>query len=357
MLVGPTAPTGPGSRRGAVWAPPPPRAGVGRPPLGREGQQGTAGGGSGSGAPALWERAWGPQETFRSVSVAGLTPAAVPVQLAMNVLGRAKEPHRAEGGGQGPGPHRRVLLGLAKELSDGSDPGEGRVGRGCCQQGSAGQPRVLLPGVCGHTWGLGAGAAHRVLGLRGAVVRLAGPELGLWCCGSQRAGVTVGFVEGGVWGCRAWRGQVGAWPVRAEAWRSAVAQCASRAGADWELGAFWGEEAGKSGQGMHLIACISWRTRRRRMRSRSPSSPHPRPSFISGFSSPGQGDPREQAAERTRRPRELCPRRQGVTHLSQMGPEPQDGGSPACSEPLEGAAAGWSCPPRAWPTALSSPAP
>ena len=111
----------------------------------------------------------------------------------------------------------------------------------------------------------------------------------LW---EPRAGVTMGFGEGrrlGLGGPGG--GRWGAWPVRAEAWRSAVAQCASRAGADWEWGAFWGEEAGKSGPGMHLIACISWRTRRRRMCARSPSPPHPsHPRFLIWvLRSPGAG--------------------------------------------------------------------
>ena len=82
----------------------------------------------------------------------------------------------------------------------------------------------------------------------------------------------------------------------------------------------------------------------------------PTPASLSGFcEAPGQGDPREQAVERTRRPRELCPRRQGVTPSFTDGPRASGWGQLACSEPLEGAAAGWSCPPRAWPAALSSP--
>ena len=54
-------------------------------------------------------------------------------------------------------------------------------------------------------------------------------------------------------------GRGGGWGELGSAWRSAGARCASRAGADSELGVgcLLGEEAVKSELGMHLIACIS----------------------------------------------------------------------------------------------------
>lgn len=170
--------------------------------------------------------------------------------------------------------------------------------------------------------------------------------------GAGRAG-DRGFVEGGVWGWEAWRGQVGGLACACRGLRSAVAQCVSRAGADWELGAFWGE-AGKSGQGMHLIACISWRTRRRRMRLVPSPPPPPRFPYLL-CEAPGQGD-QEQAEGENQKASRAVPQETGCDPIFHRWDPSLRMGAAGLLRAPEGAAAGWSCPPRAWPsTALSSP--
>ena len=133
--------------------------------------------------------------------------------FAMNVLGRAKGRTGLRVVVKALDPTAGQLLGLAKELSDEIQI-QVRVGwAGVAVSGGVlASPGRCSPGACRDTWRvLGAGdQPWGVLGLWGAVVRLAGPELGLQGAVGVQGWGDPGLRGGEAFGAgRAWQGQVG----------------------------------------------------------------------------------------------------------------------------------------------------
>ena len=183
-------------------------------PTGAREQQGDRGGWLGIwGACPVWELGPGPPRDVRfCLSQASLR---LPSQynFAMNVLGRAKGRTGLRVVVRALDPTAGQLLGLAKELSDEIQI-QVRVGQtGVAVSGGVlASPEHCSPRACRDTWRvLGAGdQPWGVLGLRGAVVRLAGPELGLQGAVGVQGWGDPGLRRGEAFGAgRAWRGLVG----------------------------------------------------------------------------------------------------------------------------------------------------
>lgn len=127
----------------------------------------------------------------------------------MNVLGRAKGRTGLRVVVKALDPTAGQLLGLAKELSDEIQiqVRGGRAGA-AVSGGVPASPGPCSPVACGHTLGGAGGLPWGALGLWGAAVRLAGPELGLrGAVGAQGWG-DPGLRGGEAFGAgRAWRGR------------------------------------------------------------------------------------------------------------------------------------------------------